>query len=332
MLYLKEKVQAYIAWFRDDLRRLGIAVGGASFITAFVFLFMAVSAPSSFPVGRVVTIPEGATLSEISELFNDRQIVASPFFLKIFVALASSDTEVFAGDYYFDKPLSVGEVARRITHGEYGLEPVKITIPEGSTVLDMAALYAETFTMFDASHFLELADSQEGYLFPDTYLFLPNVKEEQVIKQMRETFDLRVAALADEIASSSRSFEDIVVMASIIEKEAWKEKDRRLISGVLWNRIDISMPLQVDATFLYINGKNTYELTYDDLAIDSPYNTYKYRGLPPGPICNPSLSSIQAALEPEESPYLFYLADRFGNTYYSLDYEEHKYYKSIYVD
>jgi UPF0755 protein len=332
MLYLKEKVQAYISWFRDDLRRLGIAVGGATFMTVFVFLFLAVSAPSNFPVGRVVTIPEGATLSEISHILDERSIVASPFFLKIFVALASSDTEVLAGDYYFDKPLSVGEVARRITHGDYGLEPVKITVPEGSTVLDIAALFAEKFTMFDASHFLELAEQDEGYLFPDTYLFLPNVREEQVIKQMRETFDLRAATLANEIASSSRSFEDIVIMASIIEKEAWKQRDRRLISGVLWNRIDISMPLQVDATFLYINGKSTYDLTYDDLAIDSPYNTYKYRGLPPGPICNPSLDSIEAALVPEESPYLFYLADRSGNTYYSLDYEEHKYYKSIYVD
>lgn len=329
----QKNTRDYIAqFFSKDVHRLIVAGVGATIITGIMFAVFMVSPPSNFPEGHVVTIPEGATLSEVSVLFDDQSVVASPLFFKLFVTLVAGDNDIKAGDYYFEEPLSVSQVASRITHGEYGLEETKVTIPEGSTVVDIAAIVAGKIPDFDSSAFLEQAQKHEGYLFPDTYYFLPNVKPEKVVKEMRETFDLRVADLEDDIASSSRSFEDIVIMASIIEKEAWKEKDRRLISGVLWNRLDIGMPLQVDATFLYINGKNTYELTYDDLEIDSPYNTYKYRGLPPGPISNPSLDSLDAAVDPDDSAYLFYLADRSGNTYYSLDYEEHKRYKAIHID
>ena len=113
-------------------------------------------------------------------------------------------------------------------------------------------------------------------------------------------------------------------MASIIEKEAHTSDDRRVISGILWERLKIGMPLQVDATFLYINGKNTYDLSVDDLAIDSPYNTYKYAGLPIGPIGNPGLDSLEAALAPMTSPYLYYLSDKSGKTYYARTFNEHK--------
>jgi len=120
-------------------------------------------------------------------------------------------------------------------------------------------------------------------------------------------------------------------MASILEKEARRSETRKAISGVLWNRIEIGMPLQVDAVFPYINGKNTFQLTYDDLEIDSPYNTYKYPGLPIGPIANPGLSSIQAAITPTESENLFYLSDYDGNTYFSQTFDQHKRYKAQYL-
>lgn len=203
---------------------------------------------------------------------------------------------------------------------------------EGLTVIDIAELLEKKFFEFDSGRFIELATSSEGYLFPDTYSFLPNIKEDQVFEELRDAFDKKISSIQEEVDDSEHTLEDIVIMASIIEKEAWKEKDRRLISGVLWNRIDIGMPLQVDATFLYINGKNTYNLTYDDLAIDSPYNTYKYKGLPITPICNPSLSSLKAAVSPDESEYLFYMADRVGNTYYAFNFEGHKQNRRLHLD
>ncbi|MCK5027222.1 MAG: endolytic transglycosylase MltG [Candidatus Pacebacteria bacterium] len=330
--FQNKKVSLCIQWFTKDSKRLVTTVAISTFITMLVLVFSIILAPRGFPVARIVTIPEGATLEDVAQLFDERRVVASPFFFKVVMKLSSNETSIKAGDYFFEGSASVITVSRKISRGEYGLEPVRITILEGSTIVDIAALFADTFSEFDAENFFELVEEKEGYLFPDTYFFLPNVRERQVVKEMEENFYERIAVLQEEFDMSERSFEDLVVMASIIEKEAWKEKDRRLISGVLWNRIDIGMALQVDASFLYINGKNTYDLTYDDLDIDSPYNTYKYRGFPPTPICSPSLSSLAAAVSPDESPYLFYLADREGNTYYSLDFEGHKQYKSIYLD
>lgn len=326
------KTNVYSKRFIKIVKRFRLALFGAVTISAFVFMLSLVMAPRNFPVGRVVTIPEGATLSEVATLFSEKGVVASPVVLKAFVALMSGDTAVRAGDYYFNEPLSVTVIAERISKGDYGLDPVRVTFSEGSTVSDMAAVLSTKLPEFDASRFIELAQTHEGYLFPDTYFFAPNIKEEDIIKEMMKTFDDKIASIQESVNNSGRSLEDIVVMASIIEKEAWKEKDRYLISGVLWNRLNIGMPLQVDATFLYINGKNTYNLTQDDLAIDSPYNTYRYKGLPPGPICNPSLSSLEAAAVPEKSKYLFYLADQNGNTYYSQNFEEHKKNKRLYIN
>ena len=120
-------------------------------------------------------------------------------------------------------------------------------------------------------------------------------------------------------------------MASIIEREAITPEARRIVSGILWKRIKMGMPLQVDATFAYVNGKNTYELTAEDLHIDSKYNTYEYKGLPPGPICNPGLDSIIATIEPTATPYLYYLSEKNGTMHYAKTFEEHKMNKVKYM-
>lgn len=310
-----------------------------TYVFVFIVFTMIVSsffylshAPGDFPTGRTVRIEQGSSLTDISHVLTERSVITSPLFFKASVRFLAKDTEVFAGDYFFDEPLSVFEVIERITQGNFGLVPVKVTILEGSTIFDIAELFEEKFPEFESSHFLELANGSEGYLFPDTYFFLPNIEEKQVFEELREAFNDRITSIEEDIEVFDRPIEDIVIMASIIEKEAWKEADRRLISSVLWNRIDIGMPLQVDAVFLYINGKNTYELTYDDLDTDSPYNTYRYKGLPEGPICNPSLSSLKAAVLPDESQYLFYMSDRVGNTYYAVNFDEHKQNRRLYLD
>lgn len=285
----------------------------------------------SFPIARIIPVEAGLGVKAIAEYLEGREVIQSAFLFQASVIFSGKSTQVLAGDYFFDEPLSTFDVVQRLTSGEYGLEPERITVYEGSTIYDIAELFESRFSDFDKDVFIAKAKSMEGLLFPDTYLFLPNVTAEQVIEEMHDTFLLRIGELVPEIDSSGMTVKEVVIMASIIEREAWKENDQKLISGVLWNRIAIGMLLQVDATFNYINGKDTYELTYDDLAIDSPYNTYKYKGLPPGPIANPGLGAIKAALFPTESDYLFYLADREGNTYYSVDFEGHKYNKRLYV-
>ena len=167
------------------------------------------------------------------------------------------------------------------------------------------------FENFDKKEFLEKTAGLEGYLFPDTYLFLPGAETEQIIGTMRDNFQKKAGDVG----------QDTVIMASLIEKEVPDSDDRKIVSGILWKRLEIGMPLQVDAVFPYITGRQ--KVLSDDLKIDSLYNTYFYKGLPPGPISNPGLDAIEAARNPKESPYLYYLSGRDGKTHFAKTFAEH---------
>ncbi|MEK7514387.1 MAG: endolytic transglycosylase MltG [Patescibacteria group bacterium] len=288
------------------------------------------SPPEDFPVGDMATIEKGGTLSQITQEFKKAHIIRSSYLFKVFVVLFRGDRGVFAGDYFLEKPISVFTLALRVTSDDQRFTPITIIVPEGFTIFDIANLFEERFSKFDRERFLSLAP--EGYLFPDTYLFLSTVRAEEVIAVMRENFYKKTESLGSLIASSTSPLEDIVSMASILEKEARTIETRRIIAGILWKRLSIDMPLQVDVSFEYINGKNSYELTTDDLAIDSPYNSYKYKGLPPTPISNPGLSALTAALTPIKTPYLYFLSDRRGVMHYARNFEEHKENRALYLD
>jgi UPF0755 protein len=169
-------------------------------------------------------------------------------------------------------------------------------------------------------------------MFPDTYFFRPGQSTEAILSVFENNFSVKLLKAQKAIAASGHSLDEILTMASILEKEASKTQDRQKIAGVLWHRIDVGMPLQVDSVFPYILGKNTFQLTLEDLKYDSPYNTYKYKGLPPGPINNPGLDSIIAAATPEKSKYVFFLSDRQGNFHYSVTYTGHLANKRKYLD
>lgn len=319
---------ARLKWYLK--RYFDYAVLFCAFLLILVYVFC-LSAPSNFPVGVTVPVAEGSTLSEVADSFYKGHIIRSKFVFKALVYIRSGEAGVIAGDYFFLRPRNVFHLTRRITSGDYGLSPLSITIPEGATAVEMAIIYERYLGGFDAERFVDKALPFEGYLFPDTYYFLPNVKEEEIIRTMKENFFTRIGEIDDEINSSGKPLEDIVIMASIIEKEARTLLTQRMISGILWHRIEINMPLQVDAVFPYILGKNTFEVTLEDLKVDSPYNTYRYKGLPFGPIANPGISSLRAAADPIESDYIFYLSDLDGNMHYSRTFEEHKLKKSMYL-
>jgi UPF0755 protein len=194
----------------------------------------------------------------------------------------------------------------------------------------MAIIYDRLLQRFDAEKFLSKAQPQEGYLFPDTYFFLPNATEDTVIATMRQNFDKQVDTIREEIDAFGQPFEDIVILASIIEKEAHNFDDRRKISSVLWNRLERGMALQVDVTFLYTIGKGTFQLTKDDLASDSPYNTYINKGLPPTAIGSPSLDALLAAVQPAKTEYLFFMADLTGVTHFCKTHACHEANKARY--
>lgn len=302
------------------------ALAGAA--GAYLFLYRS---PDHFPVGSVVTIAPGATAHSVARELYATRVIRSPLFLEMITRLSGKQTGIIAGDYFFSRPLSVREVVGKITKGDYGLVPIRITIPEGATSFEIAELCEKKFGRFDKKTFLELARDKEGYFFPDTYFFLPNVKAPEIAQTMQENFYKKIAGLYGAVSAFGKPLRDVVTMASLLEKEARGMETRQRVAGVLWNRLKINMPLQVDAVFLYINGKNTYELTRADLATTSPYNTYRHKGLPLGPIGNPGLGSLRAAITPIPSEYLFYLSDRYGNMYYARTFEEHKDNKSLYV-
>ena len=301
-------------------------------VVGIVYL-TSIRAPSPMPEDTYVTIEQGASLSEAAAMLEGARVVQSASALALAVRIRGAERTIRAGDYLFAHPENVFSVARRITTGVFGIEPIRITIPEGANTADMAVIFERRLFKFDATRFLEAAVPLEGYLWPDTYHFMPNTTEDEVISVMRDNFDRRIAPFEDQIAASDFTLHEILTLASIIEKEESDERDRRLISGVLRNRLAIDMRLQVDATFVYTHGKGTYDITLAELRDDSNlYNTYMHTGLPPGPIAAVGESSINAALNPTPNDYLFWLADRRGTTYYSETYEEHLRKKRIYVD
>ncbi|KKS84414.1 MAG: Aminodeoxychorismate lyase [Parcubacteria group bacterium GW2011_GWA2_43_11] len=288
--------------------------------------------PSFFPIKTIVTIPEGATLSGVASILQKEQVVQSALAFRVFVTLFNSKEQIRAGDYYFNERLTLHEVAERFTHGEFGLESVRVTIPEGATTYQMAHIFEERFERFDTGEFLMLAEEKEGYLFPDTYFFLPNVSTSQILTTMERTFYERLQTLEEKIAAFGRPVHEVVTMASLLEKEAREYDERQIIAGVLWSRLQIEMPLQVDAVFGFIEKTDTFSPKYSHLESESLYNTYKNTGLPPGPIGSPSLEAIEAAVTPVETDALFYLHGRDGVLHIAHTYAEHLVNRRSYLD
>ncbi len=273
-------------------------------------------------------------MSAIVNNFEQKGIVRSSLWLRAFIMLLDGERNAIAGDYYFPEPVSVFKVAKMLHNGEFGLIAIKITLPEGVSSMEMAEILAKELPAFNPEDFVNevLDNNYEGYLFPDTYFLTPNTKASNVILMMRENFARQIKPYEADILKSEKSLNDLVIMASIIEDEANGTLDsKRIVSGILWKRLRIQMPLQVDAAFQYYNGKNSYTLTKDDLTEDHEYNTYVNKGLPPTAITNPGVDSIRAAIAPTQTEYLYFLSDKKGSMYYAKDFEGHKSNRELYL-
>lgn len=281
------------------------------------------SAPSGFPVNHFVEVREDAPVSAIAAELHKEGIIRAPVLFSLYMRLTGNDRHVHAGRYLFAEPLSLFEVAKRIARGETGVKSVRITIPEGLAAYEMAEILAKSMPDFDKKAWLAEAEQYEGTLFPDTYFFDPATTPRDIVSRMRDTFALRTKELA--------ITEETLVLASLLEKEANTPEDRRIVAGILNKRLALDMRLQVDAPFAYIRKVPGYVPTGDDPELDSPYNTYRNKGLPPGPIGNPGLDAIEAALSPAETPYLYYLTGTDGRMYYARTFEEHKHNVELYL-
>ncbi len=256
-------------------------------------------------------------------------VINSARLFEVLVIASGGEKRITAGDYFFDKPMSLMSVVSQFVNNDFGVDRVRITIPEGFTRNDIAKLCAQKLPHCNAQQFLEKTKNLEGYLFPDTYLIFPSRGEDELVQKLQNTFTKKTDSIFT--GMSTKKIDEVVTMASIIEREAVGNSDNTIIAGILYNRIDKGMPLQVDAPFYFLLGKSSSELTLKDLKIDSPYNTYINRGLPPTPISNPGISSINAALHPEKTNYLYYLHDSTGVAHYATTYAEHLKNKKKYI-
>ena len=303
--------------------RLFLYFGGVFLVTLSILHMLWWRAPREFPAEAQIGVPKGMTIGNVSKLLAEKDIVRSPFWFKAWSVLLGGKTGLKAGEYYFSEPISVAGLAWRLSRGIEQRKIVRVTVPEGLSNKRIAEIFSNALSDFDAKRFQELSTRKEGYLFPDTYIFPAGATEEDVIKEMEENFAKRILPLQTQIRDFKRPLKDVLIMASLVEGEVRTTETRRQVSGILWKRLQLGMPLQVDAVFPYIIGKNTFEVTTDDLKIDSPYNTYLYVGLPPGPINNPGLDAITAAITPTPSNFLYYLTDLAGQIHYAATHAEH---------
>lgn len=292
----------------------------------FVYRILSVP-PTDFPIGTNFTIAEGLTVSAITEQLAQEHIVRSALFLYITLLYHYENSYVQAGTYTFDAPLTLNEIAESITAGTHRAPLISITFPEGFRARDIASYTANALVVDSDNLFI----SYEGYLFPDTYYVSSDTTPRELLTLLVKTFEERLMPYETIIAQSGFTKEEVVTLASIIEREAKDLESKRMVSGILQNRLDKDMPLQVDASFNYILDKTSAELTMDDLNSDSPYNTYTHIGLPPTPIANPGIESIEAVLYPEKSEYLYYLTALDGTFHYAKTFDEHKANKARYL-
>jgi conserved hypothetical protein, YceG family len=294
-------------------------------------------------------IPKGANTTAIATLLKEQGLIKNEDVYKLISKFNGYDGKYQSGTHIISRKLNYDEIMRVLTSKP---ESRQVTIPEGKTFKQIVDILYSKNIITDKEKFIEVANNEtfdydflkdlpvrdnklEGYLFPDTYEFDMNATEKEIITRMLDNFQKKFKpAYTEKITTlKNMSLDKIIILASIIEKEAKVADERYTISGVLYNRLNNKdktlRKLQVDATIQYILLKKTGEykerLLYDDLQIDDPYNTYKYEGLPPGPICCPGEAAIRAALYPEEdTPYLYYVAKGDGSHEFSRTYKEHQ--------
>lgn len=304
------------------------------FLLAIIFvssLYIFIVHPPETDGQVMLSIEPGQGAGSVARELKREGLVQSSFVTQELIVLLGGSKNIKAGMYLFNEPMDIFQVASRIARGDLGYTFIRITVPEGANSSKIAEIISSKFPNVDASSTEESARLQEGYLFPETYFFAPFVDSPIILKKMRETFDEKTKEYQAAATSSGRRFEDVVKVASLLEKEVQTPVDKKMVADIIWRRLKKDMPLQIDSTLGYVLDKTSAKLTSTDLTTDNSYNSYTRKGLPPTPISNPGLVSIAAALEPTPNPYFFYLSDKDGITHFAKTYEEHLKNKRKYI-
>ncbi len=312
----KPKKRSGGLWF---IILLGLLLSGG-----YVYVQTLSQAPANFPSNTPIEVVPGSSISAITKQFKQAGVVRSDLLL-YFVLLTSYEPEdVKASTYLFTEPKDVYAVAESLVKGDFDSLLISFIHREGEPIKKIATNAAANLTDFSESEFMLLASTSEGVLFPETYRIPKTFTPLELYTLMTETYEENLAPLRYKIQSSSLTEAEVIILASIIEREANSSTSMKLVSGILQNRLALGMALQVDASMEYILEKPLKELTAEDLKIDTPYNTYLYRGLPPTAIGNPGLEAIMAVLEPTPSEYMFYITGDDGEFYYAKDFDGHR--------
>jgi UPF0755 protein len=293
-------------------------------------------------------IPKGSNASEIGSSLQDVSLIRSSLAFKLYVQVTSKSKKLMPGQFTLSSNMSLGEVVEKLLQGP---DEFWVTVPEGLRREEVVDIYINTLEMSTSQteifrrDFLKETEQLEGYLFPDTYLFPVDVDASVVVSRMKSVFDQRVdEGIKTQISQGKLTLNQVVTLASIIERETITDEERPIVSGILLNRLEADgWLLQADAAVQYgVANIRCREsnlecddwwpiLSRKDLEIDSPYNTYKFDGLPPGPIASPGLSSIKSVVDFQTSDYWFYLHDSEGDIHYAKTLEEHNRNVSTYL-
>lgn len=309
-------------------------------LTLVVFLSYTLFTPlGGEPV--TVTIESGMGVLDIARSLRQKRLIRSTTLFYGVVMIAWGPSSLKSGTYRIDPKESLAQIAYAIVRGSKKAEK-EITIVEGWTIAEIGR-YLDSQGIGRAEEFIEAARatedlrsehsflktlppdvSLEGYLFPDSYRIFVDASARDIVEKMLSNFSVKVSGdVLLKISESGHSLHEMITLASIIEREVREPHDRRRVADIFLRRLQRGMPLQADSTVNYITGKRDPRATYFDIAIDSRFNTYRYAGLPPGPIAQPGLDSIRAASEPESNTYLFFLTTPGGKVIYSSTFEEH---------
>jgi UPF0755 protein len=298
-----------------------------------------------------ITIPAGTGSSGIAQLLEQNGLIRDSFVFKLYLRYKGEGHRFQAGSYQLKPGTVLDDIIAKLNRGEtVKVETIRFTIPEGYTVAQMADKLEEQ-GIASRDVFLSVARSEgeivppepwsipnsaalkerlEGYLFPDTYELKKGSTEKDMILRMLEESKRKLSALpadwTERLKASGLTMHELLTVASLIEREVIVDEERPLVAGIIYHRLKLDMPLQIDATVQYALDKPKERLFHVDLQVESPYNTYLHQGLPPGPISSPGLASIRAALYPEETKYLFYVTKKDGtNTHlFAETFEEHQ--------
>ena len=299
--------------------------------------FKIVDTPLKINNEEIVEVAEGDSFYGILDKLSEEGKIKNKFLVKLYLKICGIKPEVLEGTYKLNKSMTLNEFVNLLT--DSNKDKVYITIPEGYTIDDIAEKLEEN-NICNSKEFIDSVKNYElpkyisnnpnkrynleGFLFPDTYSFNENENADFVVKTMINRFEEVWQELVQSLNLSiaDDEIEKIVNVASIIEKEAVVDSERSLISSVIYNRIAIGMPLQIDATVIYSYGYHIEKMYEKYLEIDSPYNTYMYYGLPIGPISNPGRASLMAALKPKETDYLYYLLESENTHYFTDNYDD----------